>query len=69
MKTISVKFDDYILDLINREAKEKKLTRMEIIRSAVINYLLCRDDTEDVAYIRSHQDDPLCSFEDVFGSK
>lgn len=66
MKSISVKFDDFVLDLLNKEAKQKKMTRMEIIRSAVINFLLNRDDAEDLAYIQSHKKDRLLSFEDTF---
>lgn len=66
MKTISVKFDDYILELLNQEAKEKKLTRMEIIRSAVVNFLLNRNDAGDLAYIQGHKEDKLLSFEDTF---
>lgn len=66
MKTISVKFDDFVLDLLNKEAKEKKLTRMEIIRSAVLNFLLNRDDATDLAYIQSHRQDKLQSFEETF---
>ena len=66
MKTISVKFDDYVLDLLNKEAKEKKLTRMEIIRSAVLNFLLNRGDAGDLAYIQSHRKDKLLSFNEAF---
>lgn len=66
MKSISVKFDDYVLDLLNQEAKEKKLTRMEIIRSAVLNFLLNRDDAGDLAYIQGHRKDKLLSFEETF---
>lgn len=66
MKTISVKFDDFVLDLLNKEAKEQKLTRMEIIRSAVLNFLLNRNDAADLAYIQSHRQDKLLSFEETF---
>ncbi len=66
MKTISVKFDNYILSLINEEAKDKKVTRMEIIRAAVINYLLNRGDADDLRYIESHRNDELYSFEQTF---
>jgi len=66
MKAISVKFDDYVLDLINQEAKDKKVTRMEIIRAAVINYLLNRNDTDDLHYIQTHRNDELYSFEETF---
>lgn len=66
MKTISVKFDDYVLDLLNQEAKEKKQTRMEIIRSAVLNFLLNKDDAGDLVYIRNHREDKLLSFDETF---
>ena len=39
---------------------------MEIIRSAVIHYLLHRDDAEDVAYIAAHKGDRLLTFEETF---
>ncbi len=66
MKTIAVKFDDYVLELLNKEAKEKKMTRMELIRSAVINFLLHGDDAADLAYIQSHKNDKLLSLDDTF---
>ena len=66
MKTISVKFDDYILALLNQEAREKKLTRMEIIRAAVLDFLLNRDDAADIAYIQERKKDKLLSFEETF---
>ena len=66
MKTISVKFDDYVLALLNQEAKEKKMTRMEIIRSAVLNFLLNKDDVGDLAYIERHRGDKLLSFDETF---
>lgn len=67
MKTISIKLDSYVLTLLNQEAKDKKMTRMELIRSAIVNYLLNRDDASDLAYIKAHKDDKLVSFDDVFG--
>lgn len=66
MRTIAVKFDDYVLELLNKEAKEKKMTRMELIRSAVINFLLHRDDATDLAYILRHKKDDLLSFNETF---
>lgn len=50
----------------NQEAREKKMTRMEIIRSAVLNFLLHRDDAQDLAYIEEHKKDKLLSFEKTF---
>lgn len=67
MKTLSIKLDDFLVSLLNKEAKEKKMTRMEVIRSALVNFLLSRDDAADLAYIRSHKKDKLIGFEDVFG--
>lgn len=69
MKAITVKLDNFVLDLISAEAKEKKMTRMELIRSAIINFLVNRDDAADLAYIREHKKDKLLSFEQVFGHK
>ena len=39
---------------------------MEIIRAAVINYLLNRGDADDLRYIESHRNDELYSFEQTF---
>ena len=48
MKTVSVKLDDYVLSLLNSEAKKRKVTRMEIIRSSIIKFLLSTSDAEDL---------------------
>ncbi len=66
MKTIAVKLDNYVLDLLNQEAREKKMTRMELIRSAVLNFLVNRGDAEDLAYIQNHKKDKLLGFKEVF---
>lgn len=66
MKTISVKLDDFLLDLLNHESREKKTTRMELIRSAIVNFLLNRDDAGDLAYIEAHRKDRLLSFRETF---
>jgi len=68
MKTISVKIDDYILDLLNEESKEKKVTRMEIIRAAVINFLLHRGDDADVNYINRHRHNKKIPIEKLFSA-
>ena len=67
MKTISLKLDDFLLELLNKEAKDNKTTRMELIRSAIVNFLINKGDAEDLAYIRSHKKDKLLSFEKTFG--
>ena len=66
MKTIAVKLDDYLLDVITRESKERKTTRMELIRTAIIDFLLHRDDATDLAYVEKHRGDKLVSFEETF---
>ena len=66
MRNISLKLDNYLLDLLNQEAKEKKTTRMELIRSAIVNFLINKDDASDLAYIRQHKNDRLQSFNETF---
>ena len=66
MKTISVKLDDYLLDVLNHESKQRKTTRMELIRSSIMNFLLHGDDAEDLSYIEKHKKDKLYSFEETF---
>ena len=68
MKSISIKLDDYLLDLVNKEAQVRKVTRMEIIRSSILNYLLGKGDAEDLTYIRAHKDEKLLSFKETFGN-
>ncbi|GEM_PF-5670034 len=67
MKTIALKLDDFVLELLTREAKQRKMTRMEIIRSAIVNFLVTQDDAEDLAYIQTHKKDRKISFAEVFG--
>lgn len=66
MKTIAVKLDDYVLGLLTDEAKEKKVTRMELIRSAIINFLVNRGDAGDLNYIQEHKKDKRLSFKETF---
>ncbi len=66
MKTISVKLDDYVLDVLTQESRKRKTTRMELIRTAIIDFLLHRDDAEDLAYIARHGKDKLLSFNETF---
>ena len=40
--------------------------KMELIRSAIVNFLLNRDDAGDLAYIEAHRGDRLHSFEETF---
>ncbi len=66
MKTIAVKLDDFVLDMHTQESKEKKITRMELIRSAIINFLVNRGDPADLRYVEAHKKDKLISFRDAF---
>lgn len=66
MKTIAVKLDDYVLGLLTDEAKEKKVTRMELIRSAIVNFLVNRGDAGDLNYIQEHKKDKHLSFKETF---
>lgn len=66
MKTIAVKLDDFMLDLLTQEAKEKRVTRMELIRSAIVHFLVNRGDAADLQYITSHKKDRHLSFEETF---
>lgn len=66
MKTIAVKLDDFVLDMLTQESKEKKITRMELIRSAIINFLVNRGDAADLHYIEAHKKDKRLSFEGTF---
>lgn len=66
MKTIAVKLDDFVLDMLTQESKEKRITRMELIRSAIINFLVNRGDPADLGYIEAHKKDKRLSFEETF---
>ena len=66
MKMISVKLDDYLLDVLTKESKQRKTTRMELIRTAIMDFLLHGDDAGDLAYIERHRRDKLLSFEETF---
>lgn len=66
MKTISVKLDDYLLEAVTKESKQRKTTRMELIRTAIVDFLLRRDDASDLAYIEKHRNDKLLSLDETF---
>ena len=66
MKTISVKLDDFLLDVLNQESKQRRTTRMELIRSAIMSFLLRGNDAEDLAYMERHRGDKLLSFGETF---
>lgn len=58
MKPLPLKIDDYLLDRIGEEARAKGITRAEVVRSALINYLLHKEDMEEAQLIRSRLHEP-----------
>lgn len=66
MRTIAVKLDDFVLDMLTQEARERQITRMELIRSAIVNFLVNRGDAADLRYIEAHKKGKLLSFEETF---
>lgn len=47
MKAISIAFEDASLKELNRRAKDLKLTRAELIRNAIMEYLFRFDEVID----------------------
>ena len=58
MKPLPLKVNNYLLDRISEEARTKGITKAEVVRSALINYLINREDIEDADLIRSRLDEP-----------
>ncbi len=52
MKPLPLKIDDYLLERITDEARSKGVTKAEIVRSALVHYLIHREDIADAAAIR-----------------
>jgi metal-responsive CopG/Arc/MetJ family transcriptional regulator len=68
MKTISIGFEDSLLKAINREAKKLKITRAELIRNALFEYLFEWDDEADAKELKKameEDDGEWYSLEDV----
>lgn len=59
MKLLSIRVDDFLLDLVQREALKKKSTRVEVIRAALMNFFIHREDIQDIqlAESRLHEKD------------
>ena len=66
MKSLSIKIDDQLLALIDSKARELETTRMEVIRSALVNFLVNYEDIQDNIYIESRKDEPEVPVEDLF---
>lgn len=62
MKLLSLRIDNYLLDLVNKEAQKKGSTKVEIIRAALMNYFINKEDIQDIQLAESR----LCEDEKDF---
>lgn len=58
MKPLPLKVDNYIFERITEEAKDKNVTKAEIVRSALVHYLLNKDDIADITLIQNRLTEP-----------
>ena len=58
MKPLPLKVDNYIFERITEEAKAKKVTKAEVVRSALVHYLLNRNDLSDITLIQDRLAEP-----------
>ncbi len=58
MKPLPLKIDNYLLERITEEARGKGLTKAEVVRSALIHYLIYKEDLEEVHLIRERLGEP-----------
>jgi predicted transcriptional regulator len=66
MKLLSLRLDDFLVELIEREAKKKRSTKVEIIRAALMNYFMNLKDTQDIALAESRLDEDDLPFDEAF---
>lgn len=66
MKLLSLRLDDFLVELIEREAKRKRSTKVEIIRAALMNYFMNLKDTQDIALAESRLDEDDLPFDEAF---
>ena len=66
MKLLSLRLDDFLVELIEREAKKKRSTKVEIIRAALMNYFMNLKDTQDIALAESRLDEDDLPFYEAF---
>lgn len=58
MKPLPLKVDNYIFERITEEAKTKNVTKAEVVRSALVHYLLNRDDLADISIMQDRLTEP-----------
>ena len=66
MKLLSLRLDDFLVELIEREAKKKRSTKVEIIRAALMSYFMNLKDTQDIALAESRLDEDDLPFDEAF---
>ena len=66
MKLLSLRLDDFLVELIEREAKRKRSTKVEIIRAALMNYFINLKDTQDIVLAESRLEEEDIPFEEAF---
>ena len=66
MKQLSLRMDDFLLELIKGEARRKKSTKIEVIRAAVMNYFLSQEDLRDIQIAESRTGEEDLPFERHF---
>ncbi len=58
MKPLPLKIDDFLIEKIEEEARRKKQTKAEVVRTALIYFLLDRQDLLDAELISSRLNEP-----------
>ncbi len=66
MKLLSLRLDDFLVELIEREAKKRHSTKVEIMRAALMNYFINLKDTQDILLAESRLDEEDLPFEEAF---
>ncbi len=66
MKPLSIRIDDFLVELIEREAKKRSSTKVEIIRAALMSYFMKLKDIQDVALAESRLTEEDLPFEEAF---
>ncbi len=58
MKPLPLKVDNYVFERITEEAKAKGVTKAEVVRSALVHYLLNKEDIADIVSIKERLSEP-----------
>ena len=68
MKALSLRLENYLMQLIEKEAKRNGTTKVEIIKTALMNFFFNREDMIDLRLIESRQHEKDIPIEKVFRS-